>query len=169
MLLKNLQENKEQHKEGTYVGMKLSDKTVKELKALMKKLKIKNPVRSEKLHTTIIYSRKPCPNLEAAGDLAEPMVGVPTEFEIFPTRTGYNALVIKFNCPDMVNRHKQLMKDHEATYDFPEYKCHITLSYNVDEDEINGIKGLDPLDFIQELEFNHEYKEALNLEWNASS
>ena len=71
--------------------------------------------------------------------------------------------MLKLDSSDLRERHEFLMKEHKATYDFPEYIPHITLSYDIGDFDINtlDIEDLDDIDF-QVIE---EYKEDLNLDW----
>lgn len=154
----------EDKNEGTYVGAKFSDDTVKKLKKLAKDLKIDNYVGSDKLHTTIIYSRKKFPdNFKAQGDLTPMWKGVPETLEIFPTRNNKNALVLRYSCKQQLERHEQLMNKYKATYDWPEYKIHLTLSYDCGDYDANSI---DITNYIDEIEISTEYTEELKLDWN---
>jgi hypothetical protein len=54
------------------------------------------------------------------------------------------------------------MKLHKAEYDFDEYKCHITLSYDIGDFDY---KKLNPKDFVKSIEVVKEYQEDLNLDW----
>ncbi len=64
------------------------------------------------------------------------MLATPTNLEVWPSQPDENGetsnvLVQCFDCPDLEKRHTDLMGEHDAQYDFDEYKPHITLSYNV--------------------------------------
>lgn len=148
---------------GTYVGVTFNKGTVNRLSDFVKKHKIANPLDPSKYHTTVIYSRVHCPDLKAHGGLAEgEVVGVPTGFNVWKTQEGTHALVLEYKCEWLANRHQSLMEEHGATYDFPKYNPHITLSYDVGDDF--DPSGLDPKD-IGPIDIVYEYTEDLDLEW----
>lgn len=164
MLIEKNNENKKV--EGTYVGAKFDDETKANLVKMMKKLKVPNPLEIENFHTTIIFSRKKFKeDFEALGDLKKPWVGTPTKFEIFTGRNDQNCLVMKYECTEQRKRHEKLMKEHEATYDWPEYKIHLTLSYDCGDFDP---KELNPKDYINQIVVNNEYTTALELDWLAN-
>lgn len=156
------------HKKGTYAGVKFDTETNKILHKYMKDNNIPNSVRPDKLHTTVLYSRKHLPNYKAPGKLEHFISGKPIEFEVWPTRPtdGSNparCLVLRYDSPELVKRHNELMKQHDATYDFPDYKPHITLSYDIgdlDEKKFPDIKK-----YIDEITITDEYQEDLDLDW----
>lgn len=147
-------------KNGTYAGVCFSEKTNKQLEKFCKDHDIPNPVTSSKFHTTLLYSRKPLPDYKAAGKYDEPLIGKPTNWDVWKSQDGANCLILEYSCPKLKKRHNKLMKEHEATYDFPEYKTHVTLSYNIDDFDIKSLPK-----FSNNIEIVEEYKEDLNLEW----
>lgn len=153
---------------GTYAGTYFDKDTIECVRKYLDENNIPNPVNVVKLHTTLLYSRKHLPNYEAAGKYDKPMIGKPIALAVWETR-GYedrepaNCLVLMYDCPELVARHKELMKEHEATFDYAEYIPHITLSYNIgtiDVDALTDVKKAIPLITIVE-----EYNEELNLCW----
>ena len=80
MLLMNLFEGKTN---GTYVGRKMSDKTMGNIEKLIKKLKVPNPIERKKMHTTLIYSRKELPEFKEEGKFKEDKLATPKNFDIF--------------------------------------------------------------------------------------
>jgi hypothetical protein len=150
-------------KRGTYVGVHFSKETNERIEKFIKDHDIPNPLNTDKLHTTIIYSRKYLPTFKADGELDPSWKGKPKQFEIFQSQDGSNCLVVLYDCKKAVERHEYIMKEYEATYDYPEFKTHFTLSYNVGE-----LKAEDLDKFIDELgtiEVVKEYAEELNLDW----
>ena len=133
---------------------------------MIKELKIPNPLSDDKFHTTIIFSRKKFPDdFKALGKLKEPWKGKPVAFDIFTGQNGQNCLVLKYDCSEQRKRHEKLMKDYEATYDWPEYKIHLTLSYDCGDFDV---KKHDPKKLINEIVIEEEYTEDLNLNWLAN-
>lgn len=164
--LEMILEEKDKKVEGTYVGAKFSKKTIKELKNLMKEVKVPKPLASDKFHTTIIFSRTKFPDdFEALGKLDKPWIGIPKSFDIFTGRNKQNCLVLKYECKDQVDRHKLLMKEYNATYDWPEFKVHLTMSYDCGDFDFKSIKIED---YIKDIEIIEEYTEPLQLEWLAN-
>lgn len=151
-------------KDGTYIAVRFSKKTQNDLKDLAKALGIDNVVPREKMHCTIVYSRKPFKDFEVHGKIDPPWEGTPTKLEIFPTQSGARALVLRFDCQKMKDRHEYFEKEYGATYDYDEYKIHATLSYDVGQDwQIP--KDFDISKYVETIEIDHEYYEPLNLDW----
>lgn len=153
---------------GTYAGTYFDAETVECVRKYIEENDIPKPVNVDKLHTTLLYSRKHLPNYEAAGEYDEPMVGKPVELVVWETqgdenREPANCLVLKYDCPELVARHKKLMKEHGATFDYVEYTPHITLSYDIgtmDIDKLSDVKKA-----IPKINIVEEYKEDLKLDW----
>jgi len=105
------------------------------------------------------------PEYKPAGKLDKPMIGKGKGFEVWdsqPDDDGHVAkcLVMCYDCPELVKRHEELMEEHGATYDFDDYKPHITFSYDVAD--------MNPKDlpkFDGKIEIVEEYGEDLNLDW----
>lgn len=156
-------------KTGTYAAVKFSKSTIDKLMQLCKENGVKNVLRAEKLHTTLLYSRKYLPEYEAQGDIEPKWVGTPTELDVWKTRSedpekpSTRRLVLKYKCKELEERHQYLMKEHDATYDFDEYKPHISLSYDIGDADIDALK--DALKDFGEIEIVHEYGEILDLDW----
>lgn len=145
---------------GTYAGLRFSDDANDAIITLVNKLQLPNPITTDDIHMTLLYSRKYLPDYVAAGEIDEK--AYPKEFHIFDTFDKKKALVIMVDCPYAQKRHKELMEEHQATYDFPEYLTHITLSY-----DIGGMPIPEWKDVPKELHLNTEYKEDLNFNWNS--
>lgn len=145
---------------GTYMAVKYDKDAAEAIKELSNTLKVPNPLSREKMHTTIIYSRKHAPDLKANNDLY-PIIAKGKELHIFPTQDKKNALVLKLECEALVNRHNEIMAEHQTTYDFPEYIPHITLSYDCGDFKPDDYTGELP----QELTIIQEYVEDLVLDW----
>ena len=175
MKLKELIEEQETEEtestKGTYAGARFSKQTVDDIKSYCEENEIPNPLKSEKLHTTILYSRKYLPEYNPCGMYDPLMVGKPKGFDVWKTTCSQgstpdpdaeqtNCLVLEFDCPELEKRHEGLMKEHEATYDYDEYKTHVTLSYDIGDVDI---KDLPPYTGVIEIE--EEYGEDLDLDW----
>jgi hypothetical protein len=145
---------------GTYVGTVFDNNTKKELRQLMIDLKIPNRTPSKRLHSTIIYSKKHIPDFETTTE-GYPKTATCRKFHIFDTRDGNRALVLILDCQSLVDRHNEIMQNSDATYDFPRYIPHITLSYDCADFDPESYKGTFPSIVI-----TGEYAEDLKLDWN---
>ena len=165
MRLKEVMEAKTESKKGTYAGVRFDDDTVSKVKAFAVQNEIPNRVPKNKMHTTVLYSRKYLPDYKAAEKTN--MIGKPVKFEKWlaqPDEKDYRAscLVLTYDCPELVDRHKNLMDEHNATFDYETFKPHVTLSYDVGREF--DTKKLNPSD-IGDLNIVDEYQEDLNLDW----
>ena len=158
---KNENENK-----GTYAGVRFDDDTVSRVKAFAVQHEIPNRVPRKSMHSTVLYSRKFLPEYKPAGEYEEPLTGAPTQFNVWesqPDEDGKksNCLVLEYDCPRLVDRHKSLMDEHEAEYDYDEYKPHMTLSYDIGDLDVSKF---DP-SAVGDLNIVNEYDEELNFDW----
>lgn len=147
--------------DGTYAGVRFSPKTRDALSKYTTDNNIPHALDPNKLHTTLLYSRRHLPNYQPAGRYDPLLSGTPTHLEKWPSQPDENGnvsmcLVLRYDCPELVDRHHDLMDNHEAIFDFSEFKPHITLSYDV-----GGLKCADLPPFEEELEIAEEYGEDL--------
>jgi hypothetical protein len=142
-------------KEGSYIGLNLSNVSIKQLEKLQKDLGI---TESFPFHITLVYSRK---KIKMDLNTKINLIIKAEKFHIFDNTKdgGDRALVIFFDCPYCNKRHNYA-KTMGATWDYPSYESHITLSYNWDKDipDDNLLK-----DF--KINIVSEYYEKLDLEW----
>lgn len=136
----------------TYAAFRFSEESKDYLMNLIKELNIPNPVSRDELHTTLLSSRKYLPNYKAKGETYG--IAKADHLEIFKSND-LNVLVLILDSKFMEDRHNELMNLHNATYDFPEYKPHITLSYDVGEYKIPDVK------LNKDIIVNEEYHEDL--------
>jgi hypothetical protein len=141
---------------GTYAALKFDDASVKRIAQYVANNSIPNPLAEAKLHVTLLYSRVECVGFTSPGKLIEPIVATVKGFDVWANANGEGKA--------LVERHLMLMKLYGATYDFPEYQPHFTISYNVPD-------KFDPQnlpEFDSALYLNHEYSKPLDLDWNKS-
>lgn len=151
---------------GTYAAVSFSNATIKAIRAYCDANKIPKPVPDEKLHCTLLYSRKHC-EYTPKTTLTPPLTATPKYLSVWESKSkdgdgSVRCLVLEFACPELVKRHKQLMDDLQATYDFPDYKPHVTLSYDIedmDESTLPDVKSIGDLEIIG------EYGEDLDSDW----
>lgn len=166
MRLSDLLEQKEDETtEGTYAGFRLDTDSEKALMQAIKSMNIPNPVSQEELHITLLYSRKFLPDYEPAADTNIEVR--PLKFNVFNGRDGSKILVILLDCAECLKRHFKLMRDHTATYDFPEYIPHITLSYDIGDYTLEDA-NMDFAKLPNSLLINSEYMEKLEMDWKNS-
>jgi hypothetical protein len=120
---------KKAHEAGTYISLKLDAASAKALDDWTTDNNIENPLDPSDYHVTVIYSRKGIPAVEGH-EFDLPIVAKVSAFEIFPTQTGNECLVAKVDSKDLTDLHKSIRKEYGATHDYPEYKPHVTLSYD---------------------------------------
>lgn len=171
MKLKDIRKTNEytfeaEKKTGSYAGVHFDEDTLKRIKAFSVKNEIPQRVQSRKLHSTVLYSKKYLPNYKAQGKLKAPIVGRPKKLSVWETQPDKggetaNSLVLQYDAPELVARHKELMKEHDATYDFDTFKPHVTLSYNIGDLDISK---LDPSS-IGNINIVSEFSEDLDFNW----
>ena len=155
----------ENKSKGTYAGVRFGDDTKDAVKEYIAENDIPNATPTDKLHCTLLYSRKYCPHYDPQGALEPVMRGKPGAFQIWegqPDDDGHkpNCLIMEFDCATLVDRHNELMEEHQATFDYPEYKTHITFSYDIGEMDIKDLPAFSgPINIIE------EYGEDLDLDW----
>ena len=151
---------------GTYAGLRFNQESLKSLKEFLDNNTIPNKVPEEKLHVTLLYSRKHIPNFKADGELLEPIICEPQEFTVWETNGEHKektrCLILKLLSPRLVERHIKLMKDHpQATFDYPEYSPHLTLSYDIGSTDVSGLD----INSLPSLVLSYEYQENLKTDW----
>jgi 2'-5' RNA ligase len=114
-------------KQPTYVAVKLDKAGIDQILKIAQGLD--NKINARDIHITVAYSRTPI-SLTALGVLEPPVRVRPKHYSIFNTQTGEKCLVLEVESEGLVARHNEIMKEYGASYDFPVYKPHITLSYN---------------------------------------
>lgn len=155
-------------KKGTYAGVRFSDATTQALVDYMHDANIPNMLDKDKLHTTLLYSRVHCPGYQPNASVK--YIGKPTGFEIWDTDSSdggkTKCLVLKYSCPELEKRHKELRKQHGATHDYPSYNPHITLSYDIGNKRIGDFPDITK--FLDTITIVSEYSEDLDLDWSPS-
>jgi 2'-5' RNA ligase len=148
--------------DGIYVALRFDEETKQQVRDFLKNNNIPNPINVDKLHTTLLYSKKNVPNLKVRGQLDPALELEPKNFEIFPTQNNKNALVLKLHNDDIVKRHQEFL-NMGGTSDYPEFKPHVTLSYDVgDEFSIDSLSNYQ----FKPFKAVEEYAEPLNLHWS---
>lgn len=166
MKLSQIAEKTENNKSGSYVAVRFDEDTKERLKKFAVDNKIPNPLRIEKYHTTVLYSLKYDPTVEAIGAIDPPIVGEPIGFDVWKSsgtngKPITNCLVLTYKCPELDKRHEELHDQYDVQHTFDDYHAHITLSYDIGDFDIDGLdaKEIGPINIIE------EYYEDLDLDW----
>ena len=114
-------------------------------------------LKPEDLHVTQAYSKKKVDwsKMENSPDTIKIVGG---KRKVIPLGDK-GAVVLKFESGELQNRFKELMS-HGCSFDYPEYQCHVTVSYNgndVDLDKVTPYTGT--------LKFGPEVFEELDDNW----
>jgi hypothetical protein len=120
----------ELHPYGTYAELVPDAATRDLLAGLAETLGVTNPTPPEEFHTTLIYSRRPCPSVQDLDGTPFPHAARITGLKTWDTRDGTRCLVALLDGPELVQLHHTLRDQHGATHDFPDYQPHFTLSYD---------------------------------------
>lgn len=143
---------------GTYAAVRVLDPANKQIDEYVTLYGIPNNVlRERRRHATLLYSRTHCPLFVPDPKLVH--VANPIRFEMFTTSAANgskNCLVLLLSAPTLEARHRKLMSEHPATYDFPVYKPHITFSYDVGKMDVGSLPTFD-----EEILLGCEYSEDL--------
>jgi len=134
VILKSLKDHL-RHREGTYAAMEMSDYSKKMLDNYLNMVLDPAMERTDPstYHTTIMYSRTPVPKAEEYIGTYEGSNGTPKEWEVFPTKNNGKCLVLKLDFPIAVHLNN-IFKSMGATSDYPDYKPHVTVAYDFQED-----------------------------------
>jgi 2'-5' RNA ligase len=126
------------HKDGTYVSLEMTKESRELLDNFVaNNLGLTDRVDPKTYHITVIYSRTPVPSAEQLLHMntALPVEAQPISYEVFPTKTNGKCLVLRLVCPYATRINSQLTIQG-ATSDYAEYKAHVTIAYNMQQ-EVN--------------------------------
>lgn len=139
-------------REISYIEAQVSN--FQEIKEFCEKYELKCDV--EDMHCSLLYSVK-------QDGFAITDVGYPTKAIVVGTELFFNSkqeqkvLVLLLKSEMLERRYHELMKVPGATYDFPEFRPHVTVSYNSSQAEHDKI----PVDTVwPAIEFGNEFLET---------
>jgi 2'-5' RNA ligase len=122
------------HKDGTYVSMDLSQGCKDILDHFVEmNLGLSERVDKSTYHITVIYSRAPVPSAEQYAGTESAVHARVTGYEVFPTKSDGKCLVMRLDFPFANLLNKQLTAQG-ATSDYPEYKPHMTIAYDIKQE-----------------------------------
>lgn len=148
---------------GAYVSVNFSESTKEKIKSLMDSHQIPNPLSTDKLHITLLYSRVPLKSKYYVEDFFKPIHVHPHKPEIFKVNDK-NVLVITIESEWLNLKHRILREQHGGSHDYPSYVPHITLSYDV-PDDFNCDIIQESLSQFGPLEIVNEHISELNESW----
>lgn len=159
----------EANDEGLYVAALYDADTCRKLSEYQRKFNIPNPTPESGFHTTIVYSRVPV-DFEEMHTVDETVNPAFSQIEVWPNDYG-NVLVLKIFSPYLHLRFQEAMAAG-ATYDFPEYQPHVTLSYDIGDWDHKQLKLPDfPLvitgEYSEPLYFDEPKKPLDEKKWSA--
>lgn len=122
------------HKDGTYVSMDLSDESRALLDNFVEmSLGLTERVDPSTYHITVIYSRTPVPTAEHIAGMSTDTTASVIGYEIFPTKNDGKCLVMRLEY-SFANALNSKLTQEGATSDYPEYKPHLTLAYDMSQE-----------------------------------
>lgn len=122
------------HANGSYGQLILSTESQNQLSAFISN-QIASGVDPTTYHCTVMYSRVPVPESENV-KVHLPIHAKAKAYEIFPTKTGTNCLVLLIDSDEITSLHNH-MNHLGASYDYPEYKPHVTLAADHDHTHLD--------------------------------
>lgn len=145
---------------GLYVAAYFDDETNKRIAQYLADNKIPNAIKSPGFHTTIVYSKVPVQDFEPNHTIDLEVDTLDSSIEGWITPSGKRCLVWKYSSTYLQMRFAEAM-EAGATYDYDEYKPHISLSYDIGMDY--DVSALAVPDFP--IHLMGEYSEPLELEY----
>ena len=150
---------KEEHnKRQLYISVKPDKRFARALQNIVETFNVPKPHDLTKMHCTLIYSKKPV--IWPVADCEAQYSASFEKFHVFHSRDGSNVLVAKLASSDLQRRHNELMKSTDASYDFPAYLPHVTISYDIGDFDIKTINTT----MIPPVVFSGEMCESLDEE-----
>jgi hypothetical protein len=146
---------------GTYIAVRVHEESESKIREFMERNKI--PVVYPKLerrrHVTLVSSDDGFMH-KFVPKTAQVYCAFPEGFDIFPTKEGNRCLVLRLNCPELIARHHEICKTYGCIDRYPEYKCHVSLSYDIGDMSIDNLEK-----FAAPILLGDEYCEEFNLNW----
>lgn len=153
-----LLESTSNYSNGVYCSAKPTQSTTDALRSFCAVYDIPNPVPANEMHATIIYSEKGSPNFEFQESYSKDIKAKFAGYELFGEDK--NVLVVKMTSPELHSRHNEMMDEFDLSYNFDEYRPHITLSYDAADFDLSK---LDP--YHGDLMFKGEEANELDKDW----
>lgn len=159
-------------KPGTYMAAHFDKQTVESIEQYIKDNNIPNSTSISKLHLTILSSEKHLPDCVNGSHLIDPsIIAKPDHLDVFtsPGNDGEpdnNCLVLKVHSSELTKLHNDLIKEHNTTHKYGDFKPHITLSYNIGNMDITKLPDVSTS--IPEIVINKTLCEPFKNNWARS-
>lgn len=136
-----------------------------ELLAWAKRQGFETTVEPDELHVTIAYSKRPVDWIKAGEDWTPNDDGKytvrPGGARIVEKLGDQGAIVLLFASSSLAYRHERIMREANASHDYPEYQPHVTFTYDLPD----GLDLRDVEPFRGSLEFGPEIFEEIDDTW----
>lgn len=151
---------------GTFIALRVHPVTEQRIKDYIDQndIPVVFPEKEKRRHATVIYApnddfvdtyNNECLNKESQ------FVAIPDRFDIFPAANGGGkCLVLKLLCPDLADHHQKIRDAFNATVTYPDYKPHVTFSYDVGDLDASKLPA-----FQYPVVLGEEYCEPLKENW----
>lgn len=137
-------------RKGTYVAARLDDETSAALQEIQEKNKIPNPTPIDEFHITIVATAKTIPwEISEVSEKA-----IPLEWKIWGRTDDFGGTLVLLVSNEWLTARHTEARIRGATWDFDDYRPHVTLSYDCEDFDI---AELEVPDF--DLLLNEEYVE----------
>lgn len=120
-----------------------------------------NPLDSNEYHSTVVYSRNHI-EFPVKEIPLNTWYAYPIGFDVFEGEKDgklTNCCVLKIESYFMTRRHQELRRYFNATHDFPDYKPHVTLSYDIGDFDVTKLRDIEVI--LPKLYIVAEYNEEL--------
>jgi len=153
------------HPHGTYAEILLDDASRAKLTALMDRLGVRNKIDPAKMHTTMIYSRKPCPTAMELDGIETTYPAWIKSLKTWPTQQGTNCLVAEIEAYTLDELHQHMREKYGATHDYPDFTPHVTLSYDCGDQQFEMPDDL--TDDDRTVSYTRLHVKPLDPKWSA--
>ena len=149
----------EQHKSGTFVSMRPSPAAITALAEWQKENNIPNPYDPSHMHVTLLLSK----DKEFPWEPKSYKLKIdPSTYKLEKFGPDHDVLVLSFKSEELEKRHMVGRKKHNLTWDFDDYKPHITLAKDLPEDFNIEELVVPSFSIILDGEYTEKYKSDLS-------
>lgn len=148
-----------EHKSGSYVDMRLDDKSKDKIGDLIRDIGLDNPTPRDKLHVTLMYSKKPSSKFY---ERSEKSVKVGNKYSLQWFGENKDALVLVLEDADDLHKRHSELKAYGMEHSWPDYSPHVTLAYKQDSEV--GLPDMREYN-LGSLRFVDEQINELDLNW----
>jgi len=147
---------------GTFIGLRPDEESKKIITEFIGRYDLKDPVKSDKLHCTLAYSKTEIePKLKDG-----PYQATVSSVERLGPDEDEKALVLMLDSSDLHDRFDWIHDNTDAHYAYGEYKPHVTVEYDtkISDEELEkmncDLADSDPTSIVLVNEYAEELKEG---------